>query len=131
MSAEAATGNGTALLHELATRLLDLAENSEAASIDLRAVPLSPGDVQELRDTLGVGAVQARIDALGESRVSETLYPGIWWITHCNEAGEVVAELIEICAVPEILRAPAGDIADAAAALAARLVPTPVDCALS
>jgi hydrogenase-1 operon protein HyaF len=115
------TGNGAALLQELATLLCALAERDEAASIDLRALPLSPGDFKQLRDTLGAGVVQARVDALGESCVAETGFPGIWWVTHCNEAGDTVAELIEVCVVPEILRAPADDIVAGAVHLADRL----------
>ncbi len=112
------TGNGTALLHELATLLQALARHGKAASIDLRSVPLSPGDLQELDDFLGAGAVEARIDALGESRVTETRYPGIWRVVHRNETGEIVAELIEVCTVPAILCAPVEDIAAAAGRLA-------------
>jgi hydrogenase-1 operon protein HyaF len=71
------SGNGAALLRELATLLRGLAERDEAASIDLRGIPLNLGDLQELRETLGTGEVEARINALGESHVAETSYPGI------------------------------------------------------
>lgn len=122
----APSGNGSALLHELSARLQALAEHGTASCIDLRALPLSPGDMQQLRDTLGTGAVTARLNALGESSANETRYAGIWWVTHRNELGETVAELIEICAVPAILQAPPEDIAMAAGQLAALLAATPV-----
>ena len=54
---------------------------------------------------------------VGESRAQETRYPGIWWVTHRNEAGDTVAELIEVCTIPAILRAPAEDVADGAVLL--------------
>lgn len=112
------TGNAKALLHEIAKHLEVLARNGESAAIDLRAVPLSPGDRDELKDTLGVGVVEARIDALGRSEVREAKFPGVWWVTHYNEADEIVAELIEICAVPLILQAPVEDISQGAIELA-------------
>ena len=42
----------------------------------------------------------------------ETGYAGVWRVTHRNEAGEVVADLIEVCEAPAILRAPVEDVAD-------------------
>lgn len=110
--ADAASGNATALLHEVA-RLLDvLVQRGEPSSIDLRSLPLTPGDYDELRGALGTGAVFARVDAIGPSDLRETRYPGVWWITHCNDAGEIVAELIEIGVVPQILLAPIQDVSD-------------------
>lgn len=108
------SGNAKALLREMHSLLTALAAGEAGGSIDLRALPLTPADLDELRTVLGAGAVDARVEALGESTVRETRFPGIWWVTHCNEAGEVVAELIEICAVPAILTAPAEDIRDGA-----------------
>jgi hydrogenase-1 operon protein HyaF len=111
------TGNAKALLRELLRLLEELAASGEGGSIDLRSVPLTDADQEELRAVLGAGAIDARIDALGESRVRETRFPGIWWVTHCNDGGETVAELIEVCDVPDILRAPRKDVADAATLL--------------
>jgi hydrogenase-1 operon protein HyaF len=56
--------------------------------------------------------VTASVDAIGPSEVRETRYPGVWRVTHRNEAGEIVADLIEVCEAPAILRAPAEDIAN-------------------
>ncbi len=110
-------GNAKALLRELLRLLDDLAAGGNGGSIDLMSMPFAQADYEELRDVLGVGAIDARLEALGESKVQETLYPGIWWVRHCNEDGETVAELIEVCDVPNILRAPAADVVDAAAQL--------------
>jgi hydrogenase-1 operon protein HyaF len=101
-----------ALLHELAAMLEGLACRGEAASIDLSELPLAPGDYWELREALGAGTVVARIEAAGTTEVRETGCPGAWWVTHANEAGEVVAELIEVCTVPAILLASAEDVAE-------------------
>ena len=115
------SGNGTALLHEIATLLGVFARSGESGSIDLRAVPLSSGDYQELRDALGQGAVVAVVTANGESKIHETLYPGVWWVTHYNEDGGTLADLIEICSVPSILVAPKEDVADGVARLSMAL----------
>ena len=105
------TGNAKALMHEL-TGLLDAwVRKGEAACIDLRSLPLTRGDHAELREALGKGAVSARVEAIGSSEVLETQYPAVWWVTHYNDVGEVVADLIEVCAVPGIVPAPAEDAA--------------------
>ena len=49
---------------------------------------------------------------MGKTEVRETRYPGLWWVTHYNESGGVVANLLEVCEVPAILKAPAEDAAE-------------------
>ncbi|OIQ63159.1 hypothetical protein GALL_553020 [mine drainage metagenome] len=49
---------------------------------------------------------------IGNTEVRETLYPGVWWLTYYNAEGDIVADLLEITAVPEILKAPEEDIRD-------------------
>jgi hydrogenase-1 operon protein HyaF len=110
--ADLPTGNVKALLHELGGLLGAWLQKGEAASIDLRSLPLTRGDYDELGTALGSGAVSASVAAIGASEVRESRYPGVWRVTHRNEAGEVVADLIEVSEVPEILRAPAEDAAD-------------------
>ena len=117
------TGNVKALLHEL-TGLVDAwVRKREAASIDLRSLPLTPGDYDELGAALGQGAVSASIEAIGPSEVRETRYPGVWRVTHRNEAGEVVADLLEVCEVPAILLAPAEDVTEGLSRLREALQP--------
>jgi hydrogenase-1 operon protein HyaF len=111
-AAELPTGNAKPLLRELAELLEAWVEKGEAASIDLRSLPLTRGDYEELEEALGAGAVSASVEAIGTSEVCETRYPGVWRVTHRNEAGEIVADLIEVCETPAILRAPAEDAAD-------------------
>jgi hydrogenase-1 operon protein HyaF len=111
-AADLPTGNVKALLHEIVELLDAWLTKGEAASIDLRSLPLSRGDYDELGAVLGSGAVSASVEAIGASEVRESQYPGVWRVTHKNEAGEVVADLLEVCALPEILRAPAEDAAD-------------------
>ena len=106
------SGNARALLHELAGLLDTWVNRGEAATIDLRSLPLTRGDYAELDAVLGGGAVSASVEAIGASEVRETRYPGVWRVTHRNEAGEVVADLIEVCEAPAILRSPPEDAAE-------------------
>jgi hydrogenase-1 operon protein HyaF len=111
-AADLPTGNIRALLHEL-TGLLDAwLSKGEAASIDLRSLPLTSGDYDELGAALGAGAVSASVEAIGLSEVREMRYAGVWRVTHRNEAGEIVADLLEVCDAPLILRSPVEDAAD-------------------
>ncbi len=104
------SGNADALLHEVAALLDDFINRGQTAAIDLRSLPLTPADYALLRDTLANGEVAAQLSITGDTRVHETRFPGVWWVTHYNESGDVVAELLEIAAVPEILKAQAEDI---------------------
>jgi hypothetical protein len=110
--ADRPTGNAKALLHEIAGLLEAWLRNGEEAAIDLRSLPLSSGDYEELAAALGTGAVTARVDAIGASDVRESRYSAVWRVTHRNEGGEVVADLIEVCDAPAILRAPPDDAAE-------------------
>ena len=114
---QAPSGNARALLHELAELLESLASRGEPASIDLSSLPLVAEDYRELREALGAGEVVARVQAAGTTEVRETGCPGAWWVTHANEAGAVLAELIEVCAVPAILLASTEDVAGGLARL--------------
>ena len=98
-----------------------LTERGTSGIIDLRAMPITPGDYGVLEEVLAEGEVKATIDAAGLTEVRETLYPGVWWIRHRNEAGEVVGEFIEVTASPEILKSPMDDVQEGLADLAALL----------
>ncbi len=102
---EAHHDSARALLHEVQGLLEALVHRGEAAGIDLHHLPLSPEDRAMLVEMLGSGAVFARVEAAGVTEVHETAFPGVWWVTHASESGEVLAEFIDVCAVPEILRA--------------------------
>lgn len=106
----AETGNALPLLHEVAYLLERLAQDGVGGTIDLGSLPLLPGDRAILEETLGQGEVSAAIQALGATRIRETAIHGVWWVTHCNSGGEVVAEFIEVTRFPAILAAPEEDI---------------------
>ena len=103
-------GNIRALLTEIAARLEKLAANGETGMIDLNSLPFAPGEYEQLRQALGQGEVSVRIEAIGPSEIVETAYPGVWWVTHYNVEGDIVADLLEIALVPEIIKSQRDDI---------------------
>ena len=109
------TGLAGGVLQEIAGRLADLARTGESAAIDLRSLPMTSTDLDELEHRLGRGEVAARLTLAGASELWETRYSGVWWVRHYGAGGRIAAERIEIAAVPEILVAHAADIAAAAA----------------
>lgn len=104
------SGNAPVLLREIAELVRHLLDGGEASAIDLRAMPLTPADLDWLHETLGQGQVVATLEAEGESTLSETVCPGVWWVTHRNEQGAVVSEFIEVTFVPELLEAHPDDV---------------------
>ncbi len=103
-------GNIRALLVEIAARLEKLMDIGETGMIDLKSLPFAPGEYEQLRQTLGQGEVSIRIEAIGPSEINETRYPGVWWVTHYNVEGDIVADMIEIARLPEIIKSQPEDI---------------------
>jgi len=114
-------GNIRALLAEIAARLEKLVSEGENGMIDLNSLPLAPGEYEQLRQTLGQGEVSVRIEAIGPSEIIETRYPGVWWVTHYNVEGDIVADMIEIAHIPVILKSQPADISEGLELLKAQL----------
>jgi hydrogenase-1 operon protein HyaF len=122
-------GGVTAILSELITLLERLTDSQEPGAIDLRSLPMSVDDLDELRRALGEGEVRATLDAEGKSAIRETKVPGVWWVEHRDRHGELMAELIEVTRMPQILMTASEEIATGARLLreqlALRSVPRP------
>ncbi|MDP2143790.1 MAG: hydrogenase expression/formation C-terminal domain-containing protein [Gallionella sp.] len=103
-------GNINAILNEIATHLGNLVARGDNALIDLKSLPFSPDEYEGLRAMLGRGEVTARLDSIGDSEIYETHFPGVWWVTHYNVEGDIVADLIEIADVPAILHSQWEDV---------------------
>ncbi len=104
------TGNVVPLLHQVRHALRQLLEQGEVTIIDLRSLPMGPGEEEQLLAALGQGEVQVRLSALGPSEIIETQYPGVWLVTHHNTEGETIGRFIEVCEFPSIGLAQAEDI---------------------
>ena len=105
------TWNVQPILHEIRHALRRLYESSETGIIDLRSIPLAPGEEETIIDTLGCGEVHAQLNALGPSEIHETRFAGVWLVTHFNEENSVIGRFIEITRFPDILKSQSEDIA--------------------
>ena len=106
-----ATGNLVPLLHEIRHALARWLDDGHTHAIDLRSIPMSPGEERRLLELLGDGEVRATLSALGSSEIAETAYPGVWVVTHYNDDEVLVGRFVEICGIPEILQSQAEDAA--------------------
>jgi HupH hydrogenase expression protein, C-terminal conserved region len=87
-----------------------VAAGEQGTVIDLKSLPMAPGEERRIEEALGEGEVRAELQALGPTVVQETAYPGVWLVTHRNAENEVVARFIEVTRMPEILMAQPEDI---------------------
>ena len=101
------------ILHEIRHALQALIDSGVCSIIDLRSIPLAPGEEETIINALGHGEVHARLDALGRSDIYETVYSGVWLVTHYNENEAVVGRFIEITELPAILKSQREDMSDA------------------
>ncbi len=104
------TFNVKPLLNEVKHALDKVIETGQSTVIDLRSIPLAPGEEEKILNVLGLGEVQARLDALGLSEVIETRYAGVWIITHYNDDDHIISRFIEVTTMPEILCSQTEDI---------------------
>ena len=109
-TAASLTHNVQPLLHEIRHALVKLLDDGGHTVIDLRSLPLAPGEEEQLLDQLGQGEVYARLHALGPTEIVETRYPGVWVVVHFNSDNELIGKFIEICDTPELLRSQQEDI---------------------
>jgi len=116
------TWNVRPILFEVRHALEALLSKGETSIIDLRSIPLAPGEEEKILKTLGQGEVHARLNALGPSEIYETRYAGVWLVTHYNEDESIVSRFIEITKLPDILKSQAEDMAKALNELTQELV---------
>jgi hydrogenase-1 operon protein HyaF len=104
------TGMAHSILAEIGQLLTALSERGEAGAIDLRSLPLTNADRDQLEKLLGYGEVQAKLDLAGATEVWETSYSGVWWIRHKGAGDKIANEEIAVTPVPEILMTHPADI---------------------
>ena len=108
----ASSGNVAPILHEIRHALFDLAQSGATRIIDLKSMPLAPGEQERILEVLGEGELRIELVSLGRSDICETGYPGVWVVTHYDEDGELKARFIEISRIPDIVMSQQGDIND-------------------
>ena len=107
---DASHGNVRPILFEVMHALDRLLDENTPTTIDLAGLPFGPGELDHLEDALGHGELVAQLDALGNSRIRETAYPGVWWIEHRNVNDEITGRYVEVTRLPEILCSQDADI---------------------
>jgi len=118
---EVASGNVEPLLHEIRHSLRRVADGNEGTVIDLRSLPLAPGEEEHIEALLGEGEVRAEIDVLGPTVIQETSYAGVWLVTHRNTDQTVVVRFVEVTRIPELLKSQEADIERAICRLESKL----------
>jgi hydrogenase-1 operon protein HyaF len=116
------TENALPLLHEIRHALGRLSDSGESTVLDLRAIPFGPGDEERVLAVRGEGEISARINTLGESRVWESRFPGVWLVEHFNHERERIALQIEVTEIPEILKTQRGDLQESLSRLSESLI---------
>ncbi len=121
-SADRLSPAGLAVIDDI-ERLLDEYQTfGHPGAIDLRWLPLFPGDLDRLQEILGTGEVNAEIAALGTSSARETALQCVWWITHRGTDEAVIGHWIEVTDVPSLLRSDRSAIPYALQALRERAI---------
>ena len=115
------TWNVKPILHEIRHALKKLLDSGGSSIIDLRSIPLAPGEEEAIIETLGHGEVHARLDALGPSEIYETQYAGVWIVTHYNESDSIVSRFIEVTEIPDVLKSQDEDVEQALKGLVSKL----------
>lgn len=100
------------VLHEVRHALEQLNKQKKSTVIDLTSMPFAPGEKEKIRQFLATGEVEIQLNAMGNSLLYETSYPGVWWIEHRNSEQLLTGTYIEISAIPEIINASNEDIYD-------------------
>jgi len=118
------TLNVQPLLHEIRHALAQLLEQGKETVIDLRGIPMAPGEEVAIEQVLGEGEVRVTLSALGPSEIRETSFPGVWLVTHYNNDNQIVGKFVEVAAVPALLMSQTEDMAAGLERLKARLLDT-------
>jgi len=121
------TWNVLPLLHQIKHAMDNLVDNNVNEVIDLRSIPLAPGEEDNLLNFLGQGEVKAQLNALGPSEILETQFNGVWLITHYNDENEIVSRHIEVTYMPEILLSQMQDIRSSIQRLSEKLSESQTD----
>ena len=119
------TGMAWSVLAEVQSLLERLNETGETAAVDLRGLPLTGADRQELEASLGRGEVSCTLELMGRTDIWETAFSGVWWVRHRGAGDKVSSETLVIAPIPDILLSQADDVAESVRRLAERVTQGP------
>lgn len=96
-----------------------LAEGGDPVALDLAAAP--PATLRVLNETLGEGEVSAIVDGVGETRIQETVFSGVWREQHFQADGALLHDMLLAAPIPPRV----GERARAKASATLRELPLP------
>ncbi len=109
------------ILHEIRHALHNLLTKRQETTLDLRNLPLSKTDREQLLLFLGKGEVTAELKTLGHSLIWETSFSGIWVVEHYDADEHLLGQYLEITWMPMILNSQSQDIETSLATLQTHL----------
>jgi HupH hydrogenase expression protein, C-terminal conserved region len=118
---ELCSGNQEPLLHEIRHALAALLDEGRGTCIDLKGIPLAPGEEERILARLGKGELRAELTAFGTSEILETAFSGVWVISHFDTQGALLGRFVEVTRIPEIVCSQTADIAAGLAQLTSLL----------
>lgn len=118
---QSATEQNHAILAELEVMINNLLSQGEPSHLNLHQLSLSKATRARLKRILGEGEVEVETTRLGFSRIVETGFPAVWWVSHYGDDGEVMDEFLEVNFTPEVVIASVEDIQAGLNALKASL----------
>lgn len=104
------TGLANSLYFEILEAIQKLHNEGKPEIISLKTLPLTPQDLEEMDNFLGLGEIEAKIDVAGLSKVWETKFSGVWRVRHLARDEKVMVDEIVIDYVPQILLTHSHDI---------------------
>jgi len=87
---------------EIDEALIQLHLHQQEHAIDLRGL-FQPDQTETLKNILGKGEVNIKLDMSSPTEIEETALSGVWWITHYNHLNEKQCEIVEIALVPKLI----------------------------
>lgn len=108
------TGLANSIYFQILEALKTLLNEGKPEIISLKTLPLTPDDLEEMDNFLGLGEIEAKIDVAGLSKVWETKFSGVWRVRHLARDEKIVVDEIVIDYVPQILLSHSHDIEMAA-----------------
>ncbi|WP_052808148.1 hydrogenase expression/formation C-terminal domain-containing protein [Methyloterricola oryzae] len=109
-----------ALLNEIDAKLSSFIDKGEESTLDLRMLVRSSPDISLIHSILGRGEVAAVVTTSGNSEITETSVPCLWWVIHYDVNNHVLGTFLEIAEIPNLLRSDRGSVAHGLALLRAR-----------
>lgn len=110
-----------AVLQSIVQMLDRLLTEEQPGHIDLGQRNLSAEEREKLHHLLGENGTRADVRDYGNTQITSTGIPGVWWVQHLDETEHVISEFIEVNYCPEVLIAVTEDMREGREVLKARL----------